>query len=145
MNRIVAVDYGTRRTGVSLADPLGLFAQPYGNWPPEVAAERLEELHQREGIAVIVIGWPLMEDGSEGAATGRVEAYIRYLSKRLRGTTFVRWDERYTTEEARDRLRGRLHRGQKKRVDILAAGLILQEYLDAAETERPGYRNDAEH
>ncbi|MDE2731439.1 MAG: Holliday junction resolvase RuvX [Bacteroidota bacterium] len=144
MKRIVAVDYGTRRTGVALADPLGLFAQPFGTWSPGVAADRLAELHRREGIAVIVIGWPLMEDGTEGAATERVEAYIRHLTRRLRGTTIVRWDERYTTEEARDRLRGCLRRGQKKRVDMLAAGLILQEYLEASETETPRHRKDAE-
>lgn len=145
MKRIVAVDYGTRRTGLALADPLGLFAQPFGTWPPEIAVERLVELHKREGIRVVVIGWPLMEDGSEGAATRRVEAYIRRLSRVLRGSTFVRWDERYTTEEARDRLRGRLRHGQRKRVDMMAAGIILQEYLDTAETDAPGYRNDAEH
>ncbi len=80
------------------------------------------------------MGWPLMEDGSEGEATRRVDAYISRLSKMLRGVKFVRWDERYTSEEAKDRLRGRLRRGDKGRVDMAAAGIILQEYLDAHET-----------
>ena len=145
MGRVIAVDYGTRRTGVALADPLGLFAQPYGTWPPDEAADQLEKLHTAEGIDTVVIGWPLMEDGSEGAATQRVEAYIRHLSKRLHGTTFVRWDERYTTEEARDRLQGRLRRKDRKRIDAMAAGIILQEYLDGAETDTPGYRNETKH
>ena len=140
MKRIVAVDYGTCRTGVALADPLGLFAQPFGTWPPDVAADRLVDLHKSEGIAVIVIGWPLKENGIEGIATRRVDAYIRHLKKRLAGTRMVRWDERFTTEEAKDRLRGRLRRGHKKRVDMMAAGIILQEYLDSAETDAAGYR-----
>lgn len=142
MKRIVAVDYGTRHTGLALADPLGLFAQPFGTWPPDIAAKRLADLHRTEGISVVVIGWPLMEDGTEGKATQRVDAYIRHLSRKLRGSKIVRWDERFTTEEAKDRLRGRLKRGQKKRVDMMAAGIILQEYLDSSETDTPGYRNE---
>ena len=143
MKRVVAVDFGTRRTGLALADPLGLFAQPYGTWTPETAVQRLIDLHKSEGIKVIVMGWPLEEDGSEGTGTQRVEAYIRRLHKRLPGVEFVRWDERFTSEEAKDRLRGRMRKGQKGRVDMMAAGIILQEYLDATETGTPGYRKDS--
>ena len=134
MARIVAVDFGTRRVGLAIADPLHLFAQPLDSCSPGHAAVRLKELHERETIEVVVVGWPLMEDGSEGEATRRVDAYISRLSKMLRGVKFVRWDERYTSEEAKDRLRGRLRRGDKGRVDMAAAGIILQEYLDAHET-----------
>ena len=134
MKRIVGVDYGTRRVGLALADPLRMFAQPYGAYSPKEAVLRLVKLHAVEGIGVVVIGWPLMEDGSEGLATQRVEAYINRLSKMLSDAEFVRWDERYTSEEAKDRLRGRTWGEEKGRVDVMAAGIILQEYLDAIET-----------
>ena len=134
MARIVAVDYGTRRVGLAIADPLRVFAQPLATDSPTKAVLRLKALHQKETIGVVVVGWPLMEDGSEGEATRRVNAYIRRLRAVLPSVEIVRWDERYTTEEARDRLRGRLKPGEKGRVDMAAAGIILQEYLDARET-----------
>ena len=120
--------------GLAIADPLRLFAQPLDTCSPAGAAARLQALHERETIAIAVVGWPLLEDGTEGEATRRVDTYIKRLTKLLPGVEFVRWDERFTSEEAKDRLRGRLRGGDKARVDRMAAGIILQEYLDAHET-----------
>lgn len=135
MARIVAVDYGTKRVGLALADPLRLFAQPYGTFSPRDAVAALGALHASEGVETVVIGWPLTEDGEEGEATRRVEQYIRRLQKALPGISVVRWDERYTSELAKEHLNAaggsRKRRREKGRVDTAAAGLILQEYLDA--------------
>ena len=86
--RIVAVDYGTKRVGVALADPLRLFAQPYGTFSQDEALARLRTLHAEEGLAVVVVGWPLTEAGQEGAATQRVQQYINRLRKALPGGCF---------------------------------------------------------
>ena len=136
--RIVSVDYGTRRVGLSIADPLRMFAQPLDTYSPESAIEKLVAIHQNEKIEVIVIGWPLEEDGSEGCATRRVNEYILRLLNRMPDVDVVRWDERYTSEEAKTMLRGRSHQGKRGLVDQVAAGIILQEYLDAiSETTSP--------
>jgi len=136
--RIVSVDYGTRRVGLSIADPLRLFAQPLDTYNPESAIEKLVAIHQNEKIEVIVIGWPLEEDGSEGCATRRVNEYILRLLNRMPDVDVVRWDERYTSEEAKTMLRGRSYQGKRGLVDQVAAGIILQEYLDAiSETTGP--------
>ena len=136
--RIVSVDYGTRRVGLSIADPLRMFAQPLDTYGPESAIEKLVAIHQNEKIEVIVIGWPLEEDGSEGCATRRVNEYIRRLQNRMPDVDVVRWDERYTSEEAKTMLRGRSYQGKRGLVDQVAAGIILQEYLDAnSETTSP--------
>jgi len=131
--RIVAVDYGTKRVGLALADPLRLFAQPFGTLPPDEAVAALERLHRDEGIATVVIGWPLTEAGEAGKATERVQQYLNRLRNRLRGVEFVKWDERYTSELAKVRLREvggtRKQRRDKGRVDTLAAGILLEEYL----------------
>ena len=136
--RIVSIDYGTRRVGLSIADPLRMFAQPLDTHSPESAIEKLVAIHQNEKIEVIVIGWPLEEDGSEGCATRRVNEYILRLLNRMPDVHVVRWDERYTSEEAKTMLRGRSYQGKRGLVDQVAAGIILQEYLDAiSETTSP--------
>ena len=133
-SRIVAVDFGTKRVGLALADPLRIFAQPYGTYNQNETVARLKQLDAEEGIAVIVIGWPLMEDGTEGVATQRVQQYINRLRNVLPEADVVKWDERYTSELAKEHLKqaggSRKHRADKGRVDAAAAGIILQEYLD---------------
>jgi len=128
--RVAAVDYGTRSVGLALADPLRIFAQPCGAFSQEEAVRRLHMLHEREGLETVIVGWPLLESGAEGRATARVQQYINRLRKVLPGVRLQKWDERFTSEEARDRLAQRKQRASKARVDVLAAGIILQEYLD---------------
>ncbi len=129
--RVASVDFGTKRVGLALADPMRMFAQPFGTFSQSAAVSRLERLHAEEGIAVVVVGWPLMEDGSEGIATDRVQQYINRLRRQLPGVQFIKWDERYTSEEAKDVLRGTGRPVSRERIDAAAAGIILQEYLDA--------------
>ena len=142
LSRIVAVDYGTKRVGVALADPLRLFAQPYGTSSQDEAVARLRTLHAQQGLAVVVVGWPLTEAGEEGAATQRVQQYINRLRKALPGVALVKWDERYTSELAKERLKevgGRQkRRADKGRVDAAAAGIILEEYLDYLKDDTSG-------
>jgi len=129
--RIVSVDYGIQRVGLSLADPLRIFAQPLATCSPKSAIKKLVSLHEREPIGTIVIGWPLNEDGSEGEATQRVNQYIRQLDVRLPGVKIIRWDERYTSEEAKSRMMGLKGKKERGKIDQIAAGIILQEYLDS--------------
>ncbi len=129
--RIVAIDYGTRRVGLSMADPLRLFAQPLDTCTPKLVIRKLVSFHEKETIGVIVIGWPLNEDGSEGEATHRVDQFIRRLRPRLPGVKITRWDERYTSEEAKSRLAGWRSKGGGHKVDQVAAAIILEEYLNS--------------
>ena len=132
--RIVAVDYGTKRVGLALADPLRLFAQPYGTFSQDEAVARLKQMQAGEGLAVVVVGWPLTEAGAEGPATERVQQYTNRLRNALPGVELIKWDERYTSELAKEQLKqaggSRKRRADKGRVDAAAAGIILQEYLD---------------
>ena len=79
---------------------------------------------------MVVVGWPLNEDGSEGAATRRVDRYIHRLHARLPDIEIIRWDERYTSEEAKYRLAGWKGKKVQGSVDQVAACIILEEYLD---------------
>ncbi len=135
----MSVDYGTKRVGLSIADPLHLFAQPLDTCGPKSSIDKLVSLHKREPIRVIVIGWPLNEDGTEGEATRCVDRYIHQLHRRLPDVEIVRWDERYTSEEAKLRLAGWHGKKGQGSIDQVAACIILQEYLDST-VETTGLR-----
>ena len=134
-DRIVGVDVGTKRVGLAVSDPLRLFAQAEGTYPPDEALEVLRRLGREDGIERIVVGWPLTEAGEEGEATEMVEAYLDRIDEVLGPVEVVRRDERYTSERAKDLLRragvSQPGRYDKGRVDAAAAAVILQGYLDA--------------
>lgn len=135
-SRVIAIDVGTKRVGIAKADPLQMFAQVHGTYPPEAALDELERIHAEDGIETLVVGWPLTEEGEEGDATDLVEAYIDRIRERLPDLPIEKNDERYTSEMAKDALRRagvkQPGRHDKGRVDAAAAALILQHYLDAA-------------
>ena len=138
--RIAAVDYGARRVGLAMTDPLRMFAQPIGAFSPDDALAHLVELHAAEGIETVVVGWPLTESGEEGKATRRVEPYLGRLKNTLRDVKVVRQDERHTSRRAAEALvvagvRKKARR-QKGRLDAAAAVLILQDYLDDVKSEQ---------
>jgi putative holliday junction resolvase len=132
--RVAAVDYGTRRVGLAVSDPFGLFAQPVGTFAPDDAVNVLKGLVEDREVATVLVGWPLLEDGSEGEAVDRVRPYLARLRNALPDVSIERWDERYSTRRAMESLveagvpRGA--RRQKGRLDQAAAATILQEYLD---------------
>ena len=130
----MGVDVGTKRVGVAVADPLRLFAQPQGTYAPDEALDLLQDLRDEEGIHLIVVGWPLTEEGTAEEATEMVAAYVERIEEAIGQVQVVREDERYTSEIAKDLLRragvrqpGRYDKG---RVDAAAAAVILQGYLD---------------
>ncbi|MEM1095059.1 MAG: Holliday junction resolvase RuvX [Bacteroidota bacterium] len=132
--RLVGIDYGHKRVGLAVADPLRMFAKALATVPTRAAVQTLAELDEREGVEAVVIGWPLLPDGSEGDATKKVGAFIKRIQKALPTVAVVRMDERYTSEEAKAVVRmstaKRKHRRERGRVDAAAAALILQRYLD---------------
>ncbi|PSQ83593.1 MAG: Holliday junction resolvase RuvX [Bacteroidetes bacterium QS_7_67_15] len=138
--RVVAIDYGTQRAGLAVADPLRMFAQPAGAVPPDEVIGRLEEIAAEadEGLDVLVVGWPLLPSGEEGEATARVANFIETLEAAFPEARVVRRDERRTSEMAKDAIRehGERRSGEplfeKGRVDAAAAALILQDWLDGA-------------
>ena len=134
MGRVIGIDYGVKRLGLAIADPLLMFSQPFGTYSPDEAIPVLLRLHKDEGIDVIVIGWPLEEDGHEGRATDRVGEYINRLKKKFKRAQFVKQDERYSSERAKELIkqseRPSLKRSGRGRIDTAAACIILQEYLE---------------
>ncbi len=132
--RIAAVDPGRKRVGIAVSDPLRLFARPVGTFTPAEALARLREQHAADGLACVVLGWPLDADGTEGAAVEAVRPFLRRIEKALPGVRVVLQDERYTSEEAKSRLhdagRWKNARRDKGQVDAMAACVLLEDYLE---------------
>lgn len=136
--RAIGLDLGQRRIGVALSDSEGRLATPYelivrsGDRQRDHA--RIAELIAETGAGVVVVGLPLSLDGSIGPAAAAAEIEADEL-RRLLAADVVTWDERLTTVEAERRLRATHLRGKKRRrvVDQVAATVVLQSWLDAAQ------------
>jgi RNAse H-fold protein YqgF len=131
--RVVGIDVGTKRVGVAVADPCALRPAPR-HYAPDEALDVLQALRDADGIARIVVGWPLTEEGTAEEATEMVEAYVERIREALGTVEVAREDERYTSEIAKDLLReagvSQPGRYDKGRVDAAAAAVILQGFLN---------------
>lgn len=132
--RIVAVDYGTKRVGLAMSDPLRLFAQPVDTCRPGEVVDRVAAINDQLGIETIVVGWPLRADGDDATARAMVQPFIEHLQGRFQEIQIVKWDERFSSQRAKAALYeagvSRKARRSKERVNAAAAAVILQEYLD---------------
>jgi len=137
--RILGLDIGEKRIGVAMSDTLGILASPLtqinktGN---QAAIEAILDLVRQHGVERIIAGLPYSLDGDLGPQAQRVENFLRKLSEHL-DIPVETWDERYTTVAAEGKMieAGVRRDKRKKRIDAVAAALILQEYLDTVRTE----------
>ena len=132
--KIMGIDYGDARTGISISDPTGFLAgqpQVIHQWNLEKLTDELCELIRRERIEEIVMGLPRNMDSTEGERAQKCRALAAELETRT-GVPVVLWDERRTTIEAHAILHatGKKQKKHKQSVDAVAATLILQGYLD---------------
>ncbi|MDO5784440.1 MAG: Holliday junction resolvase RuvX [Eubacteriales bacterium] len=132
--KIMGIDYGDARTGVSISDPTGFLAgspQVIATWNTDELLEKLTALAKREKIEEIVMGLPKNMNATQGERAEKCRTLGAELEKRT-GIPVIFWDERRTTIEAHAILHatGKKQKKHKKNVDAVAASLILQGYLD---------------
>jgi len=134
--RILGIDFGTTRIGLSLSDPLQILAQPYDTLKNDShLIPRLAEIIKRQEVSLIVVGMPLNLKGEKGKKALEVDLFVGRLKENL-GASVIVWDERFTTAMAHQTLRRmgtrkRERETNKGRVDAMAASLLLQSYLDS--------------
>lgn len=132
--RIMALDVGDKRIGVAISDPQGLIAQSL------MVIERrgmthdlgtLGNLIRAHQVEKIVVGLPRRLDGTLGTQAAKAQAFGEEVQKQLE-IPVVFWDERLTTAQAERLLieAGVKREARKKRIDAVAATLLLQSYLD---------------
>ena len=133
--RILCLDVGDRKIGLSLSDRTGSIAQGLKlvrRSGDEQDVKELEQIVADHGVEMIVVGLPKNLDGSVGARARAVMELAGQIEKTLR-IPVVTWDERFSTNEAH-RVFDSAGMSQKKRkpfLDVIASQIILQGYLDA--------------
>lgn len=133
--RILAIDYGSRRMGLAVSDPLGITAQGLETLQRKNKRSdfaRLEKLIREYQVQEIVLGNPLRMSGEAGAQSEKVAGFAEELRRRFELPVHL-WDERLTSAEANRILRETDLSIQKRAqaVDRIAATLILQAFLQA--------------
>ncbi|KIC93368.1 Holliday junction resolvase RuvX [Flavihumibacter solisilvae] len=133
MARIMAIDYGGKRTGLAVTDPLQIIANGLATVPSREMIPFLKKYFETEKVEKIIIGEPKNWDDSDTHATPLVEAFIRELQKHFPAIPVERVDERFTSKMAKQSM---IDSGLKKKdrrnkalVDEIAATIMLQEYL----------------
>lgn len=132
--RLLGIDLGDRRIGLSVGDRAGRLALPAGHLERislRYDIERLLELAQQREVDGFVVGMPYTLAGEVGPQARQIQGFVRALRKRTDRTVFT-VDERYTSVEAEGLLREAGQQPSRNRgdVDALAATLILQRFLD---------------
>jgi putative Holliday junction resolvase len=137
-HRILAIDYGTKRIGIAISDPLGIFATPRGiieNGPR--AIDEIKALILSENVSTVIIGIPRTLRNTESEMTAQVIRFRDKLIKMLTplGVAVESRDERLTSMIAETNIRSRelpkMKRENKSLRDEEAARILLQEYLDS--------------
>ena len=139
MGRILGLDYGSKRIGIALSDPLKRIAQPFGAFsavPEADVLEKIASLIREQDVETVVVGFPLTLRGGKSRFTERVELFAGELAKAI-SVPVAFWDERLSSQQAQRILHqmGRKPSREKAAVDVLSAVLVLQQYLDCL-TER---------
>lgn len=131
--RILAVDYGEKRIGLALSDPLKIFAKPYlmlENQGLEALVLSLKEIIISSSVQQVVLGIPWAIDGRKTPKTEETLQVLEHLKAHLE-IPVIPWDERYSSDEAHKELKkmGRSWQQARLEVDAMAAAMILKSYL----------------
>jgi putative Holliday junction resolvase len=136
MARILAIDYGLKRTGIAVTDPLQIIASGLTTVESPKLIPFLKEYMRTEVVELILIGEPKNWDDSDTHATPLVRQIIQRLQKEFPAIPLKAVDERFTSKLAS---RAMIEMGMKKKqrqnkalVDEIAATILLQEYLERA-------------
>lgn len=132
---VLGLDLGDKRIGVAISDPLRIIAAPDRVIKRRSRAEDFDiyrEIVAESSIALVVVGLPLMLDGSDSQQTRWVRDYSAALQEALQ-LPVVLWDESWTTAQAEEALKqsGVRRKKLREKVDAVAAALILQSFLDS--------------
>lgn len=132
-DRLISLDVGDVRIGVAIADESGLIARPLAIIKRDSGkpADKIADLARTHMTTHVVIGLPKNMDGTEGPQAKKSRNFAARLTQAAPELRVIFWDERLSTETARELAAAtRSRRDRRKHIDDIAAAVILQEYLD---------------
>ncbi len=134
MGRVLGIDYGNKRIGLAVSDPLNIFASPLKTIPAHDFFGFIEEYAKKESIDAFVIGYPVQMNNQPSESVKYIDPFIRRLQKSYPGITLHLVDERFTSRIAQKAMiDGGLKKNKRKDkgiVDRTSAAIILQSFLD---------------
>lgn len=133
MPRILAIDYGIKRTGIAVTDDFQIIASGLTTIPSETAIAFLKDYFSKENVAKVIIGEPKQMNGQPSESTEVIEKFVSKFQKEFPEMKVERVDERFTSKMAFQTM---IDSGLKKKqrqnkalVDEIAATIMLQDYL----------------
>lgn len=135
MARVLSIDYGVRRTGLAVTDPLQIIAGGLTTVDTHRLFDFLKDYLQKEQVERFVIGLPRQTNGLESENFSRVQTFAAKLKKVYPTIPVEMWDERYTSVMAHRTILesgiGKMARRNKALVDEISATIILQSWMEA--------------
>lgn len=134
MSRILSIDYGVRRTGIAVTDPMQIIANGLTTVESHRLLDFLKDYVAREPVERIVVGRPMQTNGRESENLKHVQTFVDRLQKALPDIPVEWWDERYTSVLAHQTMLasgiGKMARRNKALVDEISACIILQGWME---------------
>ncbi|TNE57599.1 MAG: Holliday junction resolvase RuvX [Bacteroidetes bacterium] len=134
MSRILAIDFGLKRTGIAVTDPLKIIASGLTTVPTGEVLAFLQQYCAEEEVECFVVGLPLHPDGNPAQIAPQCDTFVEQLRKLFPDKPVYRQDERYTSNEAKRIILESGAKKQKRRdkslVDKVAAALILEQFME---------------
>ncbi len=134
MDRLIGIDYGRKRVGVAVSDPLGIFASALETVQSAKIIEYLKKYAENESIARFVVGYPVNMSGEPSEAQKDVDVFLKQIAKAFPDIPVSLEDERFTSVLAhRAMIDGGMKssdRMKKESVDKISASIILQSWMD---------------
>ncbi|MEL6559417.1 MAG: Holliday junction resolvase RuvX [Bacteroidota bacterium] len=135
MGRVISIDYGSKRVGLAVTDPLKIIASPLDTVHSKDVENYLKEYFSNEEVEAIVVGMPKNLNNEDTNATPLVQAFVNRIKKVFSDKQIVLHDERFTSKMALDAMirsgSKKKDRQQKGNIDKVSAAIILQSYLDS--------------
>ena len=135
MGRILGIDYGRKRTGIAVTDPLQIIAGNLATVPTHTLMQFIKDYMTREQVELIVIGQPTQLNGQPSESMRYITPFANRLRHELPDVPVVMYDERFTSTIAHQAMidggMKKSDRRDKARVDAIAATIILNDYLQS--------------
>jgi putative Holliday junction resolvase len=136
MPRILAIDYGKKRTGIAVTDEMKIIASGLTTIPSETALTFLQSYFDAEKVEEVIIGEPKQMNGLPSESAPIIDAFVSEFKKKFPDVTLTRVDERFTSKMAFQTM---IDSGLKKKqrqnkalIDEIAATIMLQDFLNRA-------------
>ena len=135
MGRILAIDFGRKRTGIAVTDTLKIVANGLTTIPTHTLTDFLQDYVKREPVELIVVGLPRRLDGTPSESMKWIEPFLNRLKKIMPDMPVVMYDERFTSTLAhKAMLDGGMKKSDRRNkaiVDTIAASVVLNDYLQS--------------